>query len=155
MRERQDPEALQSIAPLVLRLAVGATFILHGGEKVLGGDFSGHAAQVAGLVGLPAVFGYLVGIGEFFGGLGLVFGLLTRFSAASIGLIMLGALYTHAIKFGQPFKMGAVLMKDQPRMVGWEWQTGLLAACIALVILGGGAYSADRLVRKLFKKDRA
>ena len=35
--------------------------------------------------------GYLVTVGEFFGGAGLVFGFLSRFSASSIIIIMLGA----------------------------------------------------------------
>jgi uncharacterized membrane protein YphA (DoxX/SURF4 family) len=38
------------------------------------------------------LLGYPVTIGEFFGGLGLIFGFLCRFSAASLIVIMLGAI---------------------------------------------------------------
>lgn len=41
---------------------------------------------------LPWLIAFLVIIGEFFGSLGLLAGFLTRFSAARIGLIMLGAI---------------------------------------------------------------
>ncbi len=44
--------------------------------------------------------GYLVTIGEFFGGLGLIFGFLSRFSAASLILIMLGAVFMVHGRFG-------------------------------------------------------
>jgi putative oxidoreductase len=44
--------------------------------------------------------GYLVTVGEFFGGLGIVLGFLSRFSAASIALIMVGAIAMVHSKFG-------------------------------------------------------
>ena len=41
---------------------------------------------------LGSPLGYLVAVGEFFGGVGLVFGFLSRFSAAALVVIMLGAI---------------------------------------------------------------
>lgn len=147
-------ERQKSMAPLLLRLALAATFMVHGYGKVFGGNFSGVAEGIAGAFGIPVVFGYLVGIGEFFGGLGLLVGFLTRFCAGSIGLIMIGAIIRHAIMAGQTFKMGAMATDQGPRMTGWEWQTLLLAAAVALVFTGGGAFSADALIKKFVLKKK-
>lgn len=42
--------------------------------------------------------GYLVSIGEFIGGLGLIFGFLSRFSTASLILVLLGAIAIVPVK---------------------------------------------------------
>src|SRR5258708_23545028 len=62
---------------LFLRLAVGAVFFAHGGQKLFGW-FGGHGleANVAGFAegGIPAPLGYLVAFTEFFGGLWVITG---------------------------------------------------------------------------------
>src|SRR5215813_10727980 len=69
----------------------------HGAQKLFGA-FGGPG--LGAVVQLMGPLGYLVTIGEFFGGLGLVVGFLSRFSAASIILIMLGAVGMVHGKFG-------------------------------------------------------
>ena len=61
----------------------------HGAQKLFGA-FGGPGLWA--IVEMMGPLGYLVAIGEFFGGLGLILGFLSRFSAASIILIMLGAI---------------------------------------------------------------
>src|SRR3954468_19535709 len=88
----QDRPAVD-IALLVVRVVVGVIFAAHGAQKLFGAfGGPGLAAMVQpppagmGLLGSPVV------IGEFFGGLGLIVGFLCRFSAASLIVIMLGAI---------------------------------------------------------------
>ena len=78
------------IALLVDRVIVGIIFAAHGSQKLFGA-FDGPG--LAGVVQMMGPIGYLVTIGEFFGGLGLVVGFLSRFSAASLMVIMFGAIY--------------------------------------------------------------
>src|ERR1051326_9253347 len=76
-------------ALLVARLFVGVVFIAHGAQ-IMFGAFGGPG--LSAFVQALGPLGYPVAVGEFFGGLGLVVGFLSRFSAASIILIMLGAI---------------------------------------------------------------
>src|SRR5262245_26758738 len=76
-------------ALLVARIIVGIVFMAHGSQKLFGA-FGGPG--LSGTVQMLGPLGYLVTIGEFFGGLGLITGFLSRFSAASIIVIMLGAI---------------------------------------------------------------
>lgn len=83
-----------SWSPLVLRVAVGIVMTGHGLQKLGymgGGGWDGTIGFMTGM-GIPAFVAALVIIGEAFGGAALVIGLLTRFCAASIGVIMLGAI---------------------------------------------------------------
>src|SRR5438128_11468218 len=80
-------------ALLVVRVIVGIIFVAHGAQKLFG-VFGGPGLEA--MVQPPpngmGLLGYPVTIGEFFGGLGLIVGFLTRFSAASLIVIMLGAI---------------------------------------------------------------
>src|SRR5436305_970107 len=84
-------------ALLFARLALGAIFFAHGSQKVLGW-FGGPGihATVAGMtkLGLPAVIAYFTMTVEFLGGLGLIFGVLSRLASLGIIAVMLGAIFT-------------------------------------------------------------
>src|SRR5882672_12523935 len=84
-------------ALLFARAVVGSIFMAHGAQKLFGA-FGGPG--LSAVVQMMGPLGYLVSIGEFFGGVGLIFGFLSRFSAASIILIMLGAIAMVHGKFG-------------------------------------------------------
>jgi putative oxidoreductase len=84
-------------AILVARVIVGGVFMAHGAQKLFGA-FGGPG--LSAVVAMMGPLGYLVSIGEFFGGLGLVVGFLSRFSAASIIVIMLGAIGMVPARFG-------------------------------------------------------
>ena len=66
-------------ALLVARIVVGVIFMAHGAQKLFGA-FGGPG--LSAVVQMMGPLGYLVTVGEFFGGLGLIFGFLSRFSAA-------------------------------------------------------------------------
>src|SRR6476660_8406127 len=85
------------LALLIARIIVGVVFMAHGSQKLFGA-FGGPG--LSAIVQMMGPLGYLVAVGEFFGGLGLALGFLSRFSAASIILIMLGAIGMVHTKFG-------------------------------------------------------
>ena len=124
------------VALLVARVIVGAVFMAHGAQKLFGA-FGGPG--LSAFVGMMGPLGYLVAIGEFFGGLGLVVGFLSRFSAASIIVIMLGAIGMVHGKVG-------FFMNWMGNQGGEGFEYHLLAIAILLVILiaGPGRYALAR-----------
>lgn len=113
-----------SIATLALRLAVGTVFLVHGPPKWR------HPEGLAQGTGLPVWFGKFLGAAETLGGAALVLGFLTNLAAIGLSLVMLGALSFHLFRWKTPF--------TSPGKAGWEYDLTLLAACTALVALGGG-----------------
>ena len=122
---------------LVLRLALGAIFIAHGGQKLFVYGLDGVAGSF-GQMGIPAAgfFGPLVAFVEFFGGIAIVLGLLTRLAALGVGATMLVAILTVHLKQGF-FNPGGI-----------EFPLALLATAAALVLTGAGAYSVDAAIAK-------
>lgn len=132
------PTRRQTDAALtVLRLVLGVTFILHGGQKLFVFGFDG-VTGAFGQMGIPApgFFGPFVALVEFFGGIAIALGLLTRVAALGVGATMVVAILTVHLKQGF-FNPGGV-----------EFPLSLLASAIALVVTGAGAYSIDALIAK-------
>lgn len=122
-------------AMLFLRLGLGAIFIAHGGQKMFGW-FGGHglAATVHGFekAGIPMPLAYLVPFTEFFGGIGLIAGVLARLSALGIGIVMLVAILKVHLQNGFFMNWERVPGKGE----GFEYH--ILAIVIALAILTCG-----------------
>ena len=128
--------AALDVALLIARVIVGVIFMAHGAQKLFGA-FGGPG--LSAVVGMMGPLGYLVSIGEFFGGLGLVVGFLSRFSAASIIVIMLGAIGMVHAKVG-------FFMNWMGNQAGEGFEYHLLAIGIRLVIViaGPGRYAIGR-----------
>src|SRR5271167_2752209 len=77
---------LQPFALLVFRLVLGAIMIAHGYHKVFGGFH--HHMDAVGSLGIPRWLAYLSAGTEFFGGIGIVVGLFTRFFSLAIVIEM-------------------------------------------------------------------
>lgn len=87
-----------STATAVLRLVLGLVFFAHGAQKLLGWfggfGFFGTISFFTGTMHIPAPLAFLAIAAEFFGGLGLMLGFLTRIAAFGIGVTMLVAIAT-------------------------------------------------------------
>ena len=131
----QDRSGLD-VALLIARVIVGIVFMAHGAQKLFGA-FGGPG--LVAVVQMMGPLGYLVSIGEFFGGLGLVIGFLSRFSAASITLIMLGAI-------GMVHGHVGFFMNWTSKQAGEGFEYHLLAIAILLtiVIVGPGRFAIGR-----------
>ena len=132
-----------SVAITILRLVLGIVFFAHGAQKMLGWfggyGFTGTMGFFTGAMHIPAVFAFLAIAAEFFGGLGLIFGFLTRIAAFGITVNMLMAIAMVHHQFGF-FMNWAGTQKGE----GIEYHLLTLALTIFLMIKGGGAFSIDR-----------
>jgi uncharacterized membrane protein YphA (DoxX/SURF4 family) len=75
---------------LALRVALGASFLAHGLQKISG--FDGIVKWFVS-IGLPAILAYVVTTIETVGGALLIVGLFTSVAAAGIMFVMLGAIF--------------------------------------------------------------
>ncbi|WHZ57068.1 DoxX family protein [Metabacillus hrfriensis] len=117
---------------LILRIALGFIFFVHGLTK-----FQGGVENTAGFfdsIGVSGFLAYPVAIIEAAGGILLMLGLGTRIVAALFGLIMLGAIFT--AKLGSGF------------IGGYELDVALLAMSIYLVISGSEFLSLEKVIIK-------
>jgi len=115
----------------------------HGAQKMLGWfggyGFSGTFGYLTGSVGLPAPLAAAVIAIEFSAPLLLVVGFATRFAAAGITAIMLGAIATVHAPNG--FFMN---WSGQQAGEGFEYHLLVIGMTLALILAGGGRWSADR-----------
>ena len=84
-------DRLQPLALLVLRVVIGTIMIAHGYGKVFGG-FS-HVHDMVQHLGFPGWMAYLLAGTEFFGGILIIAGLLTRFVAVAMLIDMSVAIW--------------------------------------------------------------
>jgi putative oxidoreductase len=130
-------------ATTILRLVLGIVFFAHGAQKMLGWfggyGFTGTMGYFTGMMHIPAFFAFLAIAAEFFGGLGLILGLLTRVAAFGIAVNMLVAIVTVHSQFGF-FANWSGTQKGE----GYEYHLLVLAMCAFLMIKGAGAASVDR-----------
>ncbi len=127
----QDRPAVD-YALLLVRVIVGIIFAAHGAQKLFGafgGTGLATTVEQMGLIGYPVV------IGEFFGGVSLIVGLLCRFSAASLIVIMLGAI---AMVHGQ----NGFFLSTR----GFEYNLALIGLLAPILIAGPGKYAIGRLL---------
>ncbi|MES2523975.1 MAG: DoxX family protein [Gemmatimonadota bacterium] len=122
---------------LVMRLAAGLVFMMHGGQKLFVYGFQGVTGAFSGM-GVP--FADIVGPGvallEFVGGLALIAGLATRLVGLGLALVMLGALFTVHLAAG-------FFLPN-----GYEFVFTLFAISAGLMFTGAGALSVDALIAR-------
>jgi putative oxidoreductase len=129
---------MASIALLLVRLALGLSFMGHGAQKLFGWfGGAGFAATANGYeqrMGMrPGRFyAALAGGGEFLGGLFVALGLFTPLGALLIAAAMVVAI----VKVTG--KNGYWISKN-----GWEYNFLILVVCVALILAGPGVYSLD------------
>ena len=135
-----------SVSSLVLRVPVGIILTAHGAQKLFAW-FGGYGLEGTGQwmesIGLAPGFlmALLAGSAEFFGGLALILGALTRPAALVSAFTMLVAIFSvHA--------SNGLFMSNN----GYEFALALLAATAALTIQGGGKFSVDGLISNKLRK---
>lgn len=128
-------------AGLVLRVPLGVILAAHGAQKLFGW-FGGYGLEGTGQwmasVGFEPGFimALLAGSAEFFGGIALILGLLTRPAAIVAAFTMLMAMTVH-------IGNGLFLSNN-----GYEFALVLLAASVSLVLQGGGKVSIDSIIER-------
>ena len=117
---------------LVLRLALGTVFLVHGGQKLFSMGMAG-TTEMLSRMGAPAaaLTGPLLAIVEPLAGAALVLGLLTRLAGLAIAIDMLGAILIFHRLHGFFIPMGI------------EFVMMLCASGLALAALGAGPFSVD------------
>jgi putative oxidoreductase len=140
-------EALAAWGPTVLRIGVGVVFFAHGAQKMWGWfggpGLSGWLGFVDAM-GFPKPLAVLAALAEFFGGLGLILGFLTRLSAFGICCVMTVAILKVHLKDG--FFMNWFLTQNKGH--GMEYSLTLLLAATSLMLSGSGRLGLDKLIWK-------
>jgi len=127
---------------LALRLPIAIIFIAHGAQKLFAW-FGGYGLEATGnwmaSIGLAPgiVMAFLAGSAEFFGGILLLIGLLTRPTALVLAITMLVAI------FAVHFEHGLFISNN-----GYEFGLALLAASISLLFSGAGSLAVDNVIMK-------
>lgn len=128
------------LSALALRIPVGIIFIAHGAQKLFG-TFGGYGLEGTGQwmasIGLEPGYtlAFLAGSAEFFGGIALLVGLLTRPAAVVLAITMLVAIFSVHISNG-------LFMANN----GYEYALALLAASVSLMFSGAGKLSIDSAI---------
>jgi len=137
---RSSPRLL-NVGLAALRIAVATIFIRHGAQKLFVFGFAGVAGAFGHMgVPFPGLMGPLIGLLEFFGGIALVMGLLTRLVALGFVCDMLGAILLVQLKNG---------------FSRYELEFLLLGSSLALALMGAGRFSVDSLIADRQEKRRA
>jgi putative oxidoreductase len=123
----------------VLRVAVATIFIRHGAQKLFVFGFAGVTGAFTQMgVPVPGITGPFIALLEFFGGIALLLGLLTRLFALGFVFDMLVAILLVQLKRG---------------FSGFELEFVLLGSSLALLLTGAGAFSVDALLARRNAKD--
>lgn len=119
---------------LALRIALGATFIVHGRMKKGMWNMQPSAQMPSGMLNLMR----FLSIVEPLGGLAVLVGFLTQPASLGLAIIMIGAIKLKTMKWKTPF---ASLEKN-----GWELDLILLAAALMVFFSGAGSFGLDRMI---------
>jgi putative oxidoreductase len=127
---------LNNTGTALLRIVIGVVFVAHGWRKVMTGFDT--VSQSFEAMGIPAslVSAILVSFIELLGGALLITGFKTRLAVVPLGVAMAVAMLVVHLKSGFFLPQG------------YEFTLVLLASLVTLGLLGPGAFSIDRLLRK-------
>lgn len=132
---------MMHIGILLIRLAVGLTFVGHGAQKLFGW-FGGYGLKGTGgwleSIGLkPGVtMALIAGLAEFVGGLLFTLGLFTPFAA----LLIAATMFVAIVKVHAP--NGFWITQN-----GFEYNLILIVVVIGVALIGAGDYSIDALIK--------
>ncbi len=128
----------------IIRVMLGIVFFAHGAQKMLGwfgGNGFANTMRFFESSGIPPVFAFLAIAAEFFGGIGLIVGLLGRIAAFGIFCNMLVAIFKVHAPNG--FFMN---WTDKQKGEGFEYHLLVIAITLAVMLKGSGAFSVDEVI---------
>lgn len=128
---------------LILRVAAGLVFLLHGWEKLFGDQIS-FVQEMLTMAGwsLPAGLLWGVAVLEVIGGLALLAGVFTRVAGFVLAVEMVVAVVLFHLRQG----FFIVAVPNAPLAYGFEFHAVLVGALICLALAGPGRWSlAGRL----------
>jgi putative oxidoreductase len=130
----------------VVRVMLGIIFVAHGVQKLFGWfggpGLAGTIGYFRQALGVPAPLTVLAAATEFFGGLGVLVGLLARLAALGLIVVMLVAIAKVHVPHGFFINWSLEAGKGH----GMEMNLALIAMAVAVFIGGAGAASLDRLL---------
>jgi putative oxidoreductase len=140
-------ESQVDLALLCVRLALGAIFIIHGGQKLFGflngPGMTAFTESVQKLqVPVPEVMAYLAAIAEFGGGILVITGLFSRIGGLAIAGVMIVAIVKVHLRNGFFASSG-----------GFEYPLALLSMALAIAIAGPGALGLGDVLKRARNKD--
>ncbi len=125
----------QNVSLLILRIVTAAIFLVAGYYK-----FSFWSAKPEGMsVSMVNLMKFL-SVAEPLGALAVLAGFLTRWAAAGLAIVLLGAIYVTKFSYGIGFVT--------PTGAGWNFPLAVLASCFILIAFGAGNWSVDDSRRK-------
>lgn len=139
-------------SPFILRIMLALVIFPHGAQKLLGWygghGFEGTMGFFTQQMGLPWMIAFLVIMGESIGAFALAAGLMTRFTAASLGIIMLGAIAT--VHWPHGFFMNWF---GNQAGEGFEFHLLVIGMSLSLMASGGGKWSVDHVIGRWLSQE--
>jgi putative oxidoreductase len=119
-----------------MRVVLGAIMVAHGYQKVIPHGALDNFTRTVTHLGLPSWLGYMAAFTEFFGGMLLIVGLLSRIVGCFVTIEMAIAIYKVNLH-------GGILASN-----GYAFPLACLAVALMLVFTGSGALALDDLLGK-------
>lgn len=123
--------ATQNVSLLVLRIITAAIFYVAAYYK-----FSYWSVVPEGTSTFMLFITRLLSIAEPLGATALLMGFLTRWAAAALIIVLLGAIYVMQFNYGVGFVT--------PTSAGWNMPLATLGCCLALLAFGPGSLSLSK-----------
>ncbi len=123
-----------AVGLLLVRLVMGAAFVLHGWGKIQGE--AGPTAWMGDKI--PPALQATAAFSEFVGGWAILVGVFTPLAALALIGTMIGALRHHILITGDPFV--------NPGGPSWELAAIYLAASVLILLVGPGVLSIDAIL---------
>lgn len=131
---------LPDLGLVLIRSGLGISMMIHGWPKISNPEkwgWLGGQMKNIGIDFLPQFWGFMAAFSEFGGGLLFLLGLLTRISSGMMGFTMFIAMIFH-IQKGDGYN-------------GYGHALELMIVFIAMVMIGAGKYSLDRVLKEKFR----
>ncbi len=125
---------------LMVRVGLGSVFVVHGAQKLFGafgGDGIDGTARMLRHLDFPiaTAFAVLLGIAELGGGCLVIAGIVTRYAALTLAIVMTVAIAMVHWRHGFTGSNG------------WAFPFALGMMALSLVVSGGGVGSVDKMVK--------